>query len=250
MPEVFAAIPIVETRYQKYAVSPVCAGGIWQFMPEVATRVDLTVRNCKLRGIKKAYTPTLSAPPSASKRVYMSIKNTTEGKKYSCLIKDCEVDERVDVADSTRGAIELLGEAWNDEELQESGSIVQMTIVAHNVGHDDSQHGIKGRRTNVLPAYRLYRKKSKKNHGAHFYGDNITCVGLDPHKADHYSTTCGGYLPNQGQSYGFNVAAQFFLSVCYYAKNYGYEDIFSDWEGYLNGYCQKVMIPTKEELSK
>ena len=41
LPEVFAAIPYQESRYSANARSEVCAEGYWQFMPEVAHRVEM-----------------------------------------------------------------------------------------------------------------------------------------------------------------------------------------------------------------
>jgi hypothetical protein len=252
MPEVFAAIPVTETRYQAQLVSPVCAAGIWQFMPEVAKRVNLTIRGCSFKApsVVKDWRPKADAPPFPSKRDYMKILNTSDGIDYQCQIKSCVEDERIDVDSSTEGAIELLKEVWTDDELSESGSVVQMAIVGHNVGHDDSKFGFK-RSTNILPAYRKYMKKKKKEDGVHFYGDNILCGSdKDPHKAGFYSSLCGGVLPNQGQHYGYNVTAQHFLAVCYYAENYGNEATFTRWKRYLKGYCSKIAIPTPEELRR
>tara|TARA_Y100001954_G_C15567474_1_gene481763 strand:- start:454 stop:741 length:288 start_codon:yes stop_codon:yes gene_type:complete len=94
-------------------------------------------------------------------------------------------------------------------------------------------------------------KKKKKENGILFYGDNILCGSdKDPHKAGNYSDLCGGFLPNQGQHYGYNVTAQHFLAVCYYAENYGNESSFSRWKRYLKGYCSKINIPTPEEVSR
>ena len=252
MPEVFAAIPVTETKYNKDLVSPVCAAGIWQFMPEVAIRVNLKVRGCSFKAPSpvKDWQPTLKVSPTASKREYMKIVNTSEGTDYQCQITKCSTDDRIDIEQSTEGAIELFGEVWNDDLLSESGSVVQMTIVGHNVGHNDEVYGLK-RETNILPAYKKYRKKSKKEDGVHFYGDNILCdSSKDPHKPDFYSSLCGGYLPNQGQHYGYNVTAQHFLAVCYYAENYGNDSVFTRWKRYLKGYCSNITIPTPEELAK
>ena len=251
MPDVFAAIPVTETRYKAKLVSPVCAAGIWQFMPEVATRVDLNVEGCSFKAPStvRDWRPKLKAPPLPSKREYMKILNTSDGVDYKCMISSCEEDDRIDVESSTEGAIELLKEVWEDDELSESGSVVQMAIVGHNVGYNDKPYGVR-RSTNILPAYRKYMKKKREN-GAHFYGDNILCgPDKDPHKAGYYSSLCGGVLPNQGQHYGYNVTAQHFLAVCYYAENYGSESSFSRWKRYLKGYCSNINIPTPEELSR
>ncbi|MEC7985817.1 MAG: transglycosylase SLT domain-containing protein, partial [Myxococcota bacterium] len=252
LPEVFAAIPVQETRYNAKALSPVCAAGIWQFMPEVGNRVGLKIRGCTLSGVGsvKDWKPTRDAAPNVAKTDYVRKEMKASGFKYICKIKSCKEDERIDVEASTTGAIKLLHEAWDDDELKESGSIVQMTIVAHNVGYHDAKFGQK-RSTNILPGYRKYSKKSKREHGTHFYGDNIRCGSdKDPHEPQYYASRCGGVIPNQGQHYGYNVVAQHMLAVCYYAQNYGTETVFRPWKTYLNGYCSNIEIPTPEQLEK
>ena len=253
MPDVFAAIPVTETRYNAKLVSPVCAAGIWQFMPEVATRVNLTVEGCSFKAPSRVrdWKPKLKVPPFPKNRDYMKTLHTSDGgKDYQCQITSCDVDERIDVEASTEGAVELLKEVWEDDELSESGSVVQMAIVGHNVGYNDKPYGV-NRKSNILPAYRRYMKSKKKENGVAFYGDNILCGSdKDPHKAGFYSDPCGGFLPNQGQHYGYNVTAQHFLAVCYYAENYGNESSFSRWKRYLKGYCSKINIPTPEEVSR
>ena len=81
----------------------------------------------------------------------------------SCKIKSCKTDDRLDVIKSTRVAIESLREAYTDKRLQNSGSVVQATILSHNGGYHDEPYLGKIKWTNILPAYERYRKKTKKN---------------------------------------------------------------------------------------
>ena len=136
--------------------------------------------------------------------------NTSDGGvDYQCQISSCDVDERIDVDTSTEGAIELLKEVWEDDELSESGSVVQMAIVGHNVGYNDKMYGI-NRKTNILPAYKKYMTKKKRKTGVFFYGENILCgADKDPHKAGNYSNLCGGFLPNQGQIESFQKSQEY-----------------------------------------
>jgi len=124
MPEGMAGIPYVESRYRATAVSPVCAGGWWQFMPEVANRMDLRMVSCTLRGSAQPWAPVAVVPPKGILRSARYIDRDDpncgiggEGKpdRNCCLITSCQVDEREDLAKSTRGAIELLSEAWGPQ---------------------------------------------------------------------------------------------------------------------------------------
>src|SRR5262249_53231101 len=98
LPEVFAAIPYQESRYQRDLQSPVCARGYWQFMPEVAYRVavdarmDFTVKNCRFRGRSDfLWSPHEKTPPG-------ELEYVGDGQ---CLIDRCDVDDRSDIEKST-----------------------------------------------------------------------------------------------------------------------------------------------------
>lgn len=252
LPEVFAGIPFQETQYQAKLVSFVCAAGIWQFMPETALRMNLTVKDCAMGVSGNLWSPTSKTPPAMVTRDAPYVSVSANGE-VSCKIGSyskgtyCRIDERVDVGKSTTAAIQLLGETFADKTLAESGSLVQATILAHNAGYDDSPFLGKIKWTNILPAYTRYMK-NKKN-GIRFYGDNICskpattegASGLENAPAEK----CKSVLHEETQHYGYNVVAFHFLAVCYYAKNYGGNPIFKDWTGYLDGYCKEVHAPER-----
>ena len=252
LPEVLAGIPFQESMYKKTEISSVCAAGIWQFMPETGKRMGLDVRNCRLDLSGKLWSPTALSPPYSVARdaTYVRVIEKEGRKEASCRIGNskrgtsCEIDERVSIQKSTVAAMKLLKETYQDQELAESGSLVQATILAHNAGYDDEVYLGRVKRSNVLPAYRRYRNKyKKKKNGVHFYGDNL----CPTEKSDDPTVKkCKSFLPAETQKYGYNVFAFHILAVCYYAKNYPGDPIFSKWEGYLNGYCKEVHAPDRE----
>jgi hypothetical protein len=248
LPEVFAAIPFQETKYDQNLQSPACAGGIWQFMPETGYRMGLKIKNCKYKGNKKAiFTPKTKAPPSPFyKAEYIE---TDSLGNYSCRITSCKIDERRNVERSTEAAIDLLMDTWEDDDLSASGSLVQMTIMAHNAGYNDKPYLKKTKPSNILPSYKKYIKKTKVTDGIRFYGDNIKCSkDVDPFKKP--ANRCGGVLSNQTQHYAYKVVAQHILAVCFFAKNYSNDPSFSKWEKYFSEdrYCTKIDVPSIEDL--
>jgi len=245
LPEVFAAIPYQESRYKPGLQSFVCAKGYWQFMPEVALRVEkkaglpFRVRDCKFKGANVKWSPTELAPPAGVKQngVYM------DGGE--CQIDGCAVDDRLDLKKSTDAAMYTLGEAYQDRTLRSSGSVVQLTIASHNAGYDDSRFTGRQKRANILNAYNKWIKKEGKERGPHFYGDNIRCRS---HDSDSW---CGGGIPAETQHYVYSIVAQHFLAVCYYAQNYGEERAFQPWVQYVtrDGYCKSAFkVPSKSEV--
>jgi len=248
LPEVFAAIPYQESQYRPTIQSPACAMGMWQLMPEVGHRMGLEVSGCTLRGSKTLWSPTRQAPPLM---VYKNAEYIDDSQPMAnkCRIKGCQVDERKDVMMATRAAIQLLAEPWSDEELAGSGAVVQLTILSHNSGYDDSRfderHRVK--KTNILPAYRSYLEENNLERAPDFYGANITCTS-----PDDQSMRCGGKLHRETQHYAYSIVAQHLLAVCYYAENYGNQGAFKDWRKYTrgDGYCTGMNIPTKAELQK
>jgi len=247
LPEVFAAIPYHESQYRSDATSPVCAEGYWQFMPETAFRLDMIVRDCKMRGTNVLYTPTALIP------VKGVLKNApyVDSTNITCKIQQCAVDERQDLDSSTRGAVEALTEAWNDPDLAASGADVQLTILSHNAGYDDGRFdGGRTRHRNILPAYRDYLKETGQDAAPDFYGKNILCTGPDAADIQNTNQACGGKLGSQTQHYAYNIVAQHMLAVCYYAKNYGNQPAFKDWKKYLRGYCEEFNTPEHDALVK
>ncbi|MBN1336756.1 MAG: transglycosylase SLT domain-containing protein [Deltaproteobacteria bacterium] len=249
LPEVFAAIPYQESRYTANAVSPVCARGFWQFMPEVANRAGVRVRECSMKGGDVLWSPTaMVVPVNARKRAeyvsYNAEKNTT-----TCLIRQCAVDERSDLAASTRGAVTLLQDVMKDPDLRRSGALLQIAITSHNTGYDDARfdEGGRGRRRifNVKPAYQRYLEARRLDRGPFFVGDNITCAS-----ATFVNDACGGFLMDQSQHYAYNIIAQHFLAVCYYGAAHGDLPAFKPWRGYVrgDGYCTRFQVPSLEKV--
>ncbi len=251
LPEVFAAIPYQESAYRADAQSFLCAKGYWQLMPEVAHRAGLEIRNCKLKGSNKLWTPTRNAPVRNVLKRAPYVDNTN----YSCRIQRCEADERTDLRQSTRAAIELLRDAWEDPLLESSGAVVQLTILSHNAGYDDQRYDPnlkKPKMLNVLPAYRKYLADTKQERAPDFYGKNITCIGKEYTAKDKINDRCGGYLANHSQHYAYSIVAQHLLAVCYYAQNYGSTSPFNQWRDYVRGegYCTRLKVPERDVIEK
>ena len=253
MPEVLAAIPYQESGYRSSNQSPACGQGYWQFLPEVANRVEVEVRGCKLRGSEEKWTPTRVVPVIGvlKNAVYMD-KEKDISDRAKCRINGCDVDERMDLQASTRGAIVALGEAVQDPEFRASGAMVQLTILSHNAGYDNSRFEEKKvNRINILPSLQAYLRDNKISDGRapDFYGKNITCLSAE--EVDR-TQTCGSYLWKETQHYAFNIVAQHILAVCYYAKNYGSQPAFSPWRDYVrgDGYCTRFQIPDIEQVKQ
>jgi hypothetical protein len=223
--------------------------GWWQFIPEAAHRAGINVKNCKLKGTRgEFFTPTRIAP------VRGVMKNAPYVRGGRCRISSCEVDERTDLDISTDGAMFLLGDAWQDRLFRKSGAAVQLTILSHNAGYDDSR--FEEKRVNIinlLPAYKRHLKRKKLERAPDFYGDNITCENLKQEDYDSMSATCGGALWNHSQHYAYNIVAQHLLAVCYYGKNHSDVRAFKPWKQYArpDSYCDThLKVPTSEEVKK
>ena len=242
LPEVMAAIPYTESRYKADALSPVCAMGWWQLMPEVAHRVDVTVQECRFSGTKTRWTPTELTPPRGV------LKNAPYMKDEQCRILGCDIDLRTDLGESTRGSIELLAEAYEDPLIAASGAAVQITIASHNGGYDDQLYnGGKKKATNVKPAYERWLKNQNLEYDPTFLGKQVRCATNDYKNMD----SCGSELHQHTQHYTYKIIAQHFLAVCYYGMNYGNETEFAAWRDYSRGagYCADLRIPTAEEVA-
>lgn len=243
LPEVFAAIPYQESRYRSDLTSKVCAHGWWQLMPEVALRaqklggIDIDVRDCRIRGSQVRWSPTLLAPPPTRRAEYV--------RDGDCLIDRCEVDGRADLERSTQAALYLLEQAYTNDVLRRSGAAVQLTILSHNAGLDDAPWG-QGKRSNVLPAYQRWVAEVGEERGPTFYGTQILCRTHDD------PTWCGSAFAPETQHYGYNIIAQHFLAVCYYAQNYADDPAFAPWVGHTarDGYCRQFKIPSRDEVRR
>lgn len=244
LPEVFAAVPYIESRYTADAQSVVCARGYWQFMPEVAFRMssqgmDFHVKNCSFIGADGLnWAPTQKAPPRPKDREYLDF----EGK---CRIRNCRTDDREDLEKSTQAAIAALREAWDDKTLSDSGAVTEITILSHNAGYDDSRFGF-NRKTNLLPAFKAWSKTVEDEDRHRFYGENVSCP------TNHEPNMCGSVIPAETQHYAYPIAAVHFLAVCYYGANYGDEPAFKPWAHYARdkGYCVDLNVPTAAEVRK
>jgi hypothetical protein len=238
-----AAIPYQESRYKPDLTSVVCAKGFWQFMPEVALRVerkgglDFKVRDCTLTGLDVKWNPTLLAPPTPVR------KRADYVDQEQCLIQRCNVDDRTDLVKSTEAAAYTLGEAWEDDTIAASGSAVQITIASHNAGYDDNRFGIRSR-SNLLPAYKTWIKKYGANMGPKFYGSNITT------RSHEEKSWNGSVMPTETQHYVYSIVAQHFLAVCYYAQNYPDDRAFQSWTSHVgsDGYCKQFDVPTRDKV--
>lgn len=252
LPDVLAAIPYQESRYNHLAWDGLlCAAGLWQFQPETAKRYAIQVSGCPFYTNPNAnWAPSLLAPPRNA------IKNAEYVNDGHCNIKksSCTVDQRTDVTLSTSGAVKMLGETWNDAELAASGAVVQATIASHNCGYDDSRYrNGQVSTTNIKHAYPAYRKRSGKPNGVTMFGDSIQCSKKSDMKEfdrDNINNTCGSVLPNVTQTYVPQVVAYHILAACYYGKNYADRDVFTDYRRFNNtgGYCTQMRIPTADQV--
>lgn len=252
LPDVVAAIPFQESGYTSAAQSFVCAKGWWQFLPETAIQADLKVAECRLLGSPDLWTPTAKAPPIGV------LKNATYISEGKCLIpKDggCQLDERTDLALSTRGALQLLAEPFlEDDELRASGAVVQLMIASHNCGYDNSRFYPTNRvnMVNIRPSYLKYLKDKGVAWAPDFHGVNMTCTSAQTGAYDPNEKCGQSYVVRETQQYVPVIIAHQILAACYYGLNYGDMDAFDAYESLSgrNGYCKSIRVPTKEQVSQ
>jgi len=247
LPDVIAAMPYLESRYNPALQSIACAKGYWQFMPEVAVRIDrddpslsFKVRDCKFRDADVLWTPKDPTPPPN----VMKNAPYIDHDNHNCRIKACRVDDRTDLKRSTAAAIFSLSEAYQDPDLRKSGSIVAIAILSHNAGYDDSRFG-RRKRSNLRDAFFRWKKGRKQDDLSNFYGDNIT-TDTPLEKAWN-----GSVLPPETQHYAYTIVAEHIIAVCYYGQNYGDQiKAFKDYRRYTqgDGYCKKLNIPTTAKV--
>ena len=198
-----------------------------------------------MTGSPLPWTPTRLSP------VIGVIKNSVYMADEKCRIpkdRGCAIDGRVDLEDSTAGALKLLGEAFRDPELADSGAAVQITIASHNAGYDNSRFDEKRRNLfNLKHAYHDYITEKQITRAGDFIGKNMTCMT---------GTTCdgpndrgGGKLGKETQPYVYLIISQHILAACYYGLNYSKEDVFEPYAKLTvgTGYCTGIDVPTKEE---
>lgn len=126
LPELLIGLPLYESGLDSAAVSPWCAAGIWQFMPQTAARFGLEVRDCRLRGQDTLYTPDPTDQFKVREQPYV--------QGGHCAIERCAVDERLDTDASTRAALALYRDSASDPALAEHPLQVALAVLAHNAG--------------------------------------------------------------------------------------------------------------------
>jgi hypothetical protein len=261
LPEVLAGVPMVESRYRNDALSPCCAAGWWQYMPEAGVRLkhdlgpQFSVERCHFAGNRDAPTfdPKDPAPPPGScnpanpKAAYIE----PNGAIPKCMLADCEVDFRTDLVLSTRAAIFTIGEALRDPSLAGSGAAVQIAIASHNAGYHDAalfRSNPPNKTHNLLPAYLRWKgERDSSISTAWFHGNVQRCRStVDP------APGCQAYMMAETQRYAPNVVAWHLIAMCYYAHNYKSEDTFGPWSTYWQegGYCQTLNVPSAQEAGK
>jgi hypothetical protein len=125
LPDVMVGIPYVESRLRTNVVSPSCAAGPWQFLPEVAVSEGLHVRSCTLAGSDEPFTPGRRLPPR-SDRPYLG--------SGGCRIRSCAVDERLDLERSTAAAVDYLGGLMDEPSIASNPARIPLAIMAYNAG--------------------------------------------------------------------------------------------------------------------
>jgi hypothetical protein len=250
LPEVFAAIPYLESRYDGSAQSRVCAKGYWQFMPEVPNRVErdsdlvFRVRDCGFPDAPGTlWTPEGFAPPARVMETGIYVDRDADPPR--CRIGSCRIDHRTDLEKSTGAAAFTLGEAWTDADLRASGALVQITIASHNAGYDDSRFGVP-KPANLRPAYLRWAEGRPGRELPDFYGANLTTPTPDQQAWND------SVLPPETQHYVYTAVAEHFLAVCYYGLNHADQiTAFRAYAAYTkgDGYCTRLTVPTAEELT-
>jgi hypothetical protein len=256
LPDVFAGIPEIESEYRATAVSPCCAVGWWQFMPEFGARLrddplfgpEFDVAGCGWQGRPglRAFTPRLKAPPSKA----------CERGEYvlagRCILDRCERDFRTSLGASTKVAAHYLGQALHDPTLAASGAAVQIAIASHNAGYNDRPYyeanaGI-SKPMNVLVAYeRWTRERSPGTPTSWFHGESMKCLTTQGPAEEG----CQRFMMRETQRYAVQIVGRFFVAMCFYAKNYPHEPAFAPWKRFAQPgqFCDMIPVPTLDELN-
>ena len=247
MPEVLAAIPMVESCYKPEVWSPCCARGWWQFMPEFGPRfrddpafagLGLDVATCARRDAPDVvYDLVDKAPPP---RACETADYVNDG---ACNMSDCAVDFRTDLRLSTLVALRTLRSALEDPTLAASGAAVAIAIASHHAGYDDRPL-YDGRDVNkpynLLPAYeRWWKERGSVVPTPHFFGDAARCLRTP-------GEGCQRYLTERTQRYVVMVMARHLMATCYYAENYPENTVFQRYAAYTGpgGFCEELDVPT------
>ena len=250
IPEVIAAVPLVESGYRPGPQSELCAKGYWQFMLEWGPYLtqgrgldaSWSVGSCSRYAQQGLWSPKDMAPP------YNVAKNAEYVRGGACDIVRCARDFRTDLALSTAAAVLSFGDVLKDEPLAMSGAVTQIAVIAHHAGYDDAGKTGKPPRKyyNLDVAYARWSKdnqaKGRDVNPAHFYGDAMQCLGVP----EDSETKCERYLPRLTQRYGVSVIARHALSVCYYGRYHRGKTAFAGWAPYVDGgYCDVLQLGLK-----
>ena len=234
IPDVVAALPVRQSGYQTGTMSPVCAAGPWQLMPETATRLGIRIRGCTLRGRPGLWAPQLSTPPAPLMEEAAYVES--RAGRPQCRIESCELDERQDLEASTEGALKLLEEAWNQPVIRGSDAPVQLLLLAFELGFDDSRFGGGERPSNLLPTLNRYQLESSTASARAFYAQSLACSHTTQEGAE---APCR--LHEDAQAVPYTAAAHHALATCYYAAHHSTRPIWKPTDSM--GYCDQLPIP-------
>jgi hypothetical protein len=150
LPDVWIGVPYVESKMNPDVVSPQCAAGYWQFLPEIAVSEGLRVSGCTLasarsRPVEEAdeavawaeveESPRTFSPgrklPGRDSRVYLGSRG--------CRIQSCKVDERRDFERSTLAALRHLERISEVDGLVDHLDRVPLTLLGFNAGSGGAQ---------------------------------------------------------------------------------------------------------------
>lgn len=244
LPDVLAAIPYLESRYQPQLQSFACAKGYWQLMPEVVVRahklggVQAQVADCTLArpgADPVRWTPTELIPPSPLREKAPYIDSSIQGiRPEACLIPPeggCAIDDRTDLDRSNAVAVYYLSEPWNDPVLARSGAAVAATLVSFNAGYDDARFGLR-KAFNVRPAFERWSADRPTEEHHKFYGESIACSRFEG------TDRCGSTFFPESQFYGVTAVAIHIFAACYYGHNMADEHpIFASYQPFAREVC-------------
>lgn len=124
LPEIVLGIPFAESRLRHDVVSPSCAAGPWQLMPETATSLGLGMAECSIEGADLPWSPDPRATYASRFSPYRG-----EGR---CLITGCALDQRFDLRRSTAAATRMLSQVRR--ELADHPQSTPLAVLAYNAG--------------------------------------------------------------------------------------------------------------------
>lgn len=124
LPEVLAAVPMRKSMYNPNIQSGRCATGYWQLTPKTALSLGLKVSECRLSS-GTTWSPKGDSVADSEVAAYLT---TVEEGDEECLITECAVDERMDLALSTKAMLQKMKTVYNESTIQKSGASVQAVL--------------------------------------------------------------------------------------------------------------------------